>query len=58
MFRNSVRTSQETLSVSAGFEFSERLTVKSTVFWDVTPCNPVEVHRRFGGTVFIFSAEE
>jgi hypothetical protein len=24
------------------------VTVKSTTFWDVTPCNRIEVHRRFG----------
>jgi hypothetical protein len=23
--------------------------MKNTVFWDVTPCSPVEVHQRFGG---------
>jgi hypothetical protein len=21
-----------------------------TIFWDLTPCSPVDVHRRFGGT--------
>jgi hypothetical protein len=26
------------------------LTVNSTVFWDVTPCRPVELSRRFGET--------
>jgi hypothetical protein len=24
-------------------------TMKSTIFWDVTQCDPVEVHQRFGG---------
>jgi hypothetical protein len=24
--------------------------LKSTVFWDITPCNPLNVNRRFGGT--------
>jgi hypothetical protein len=23
---------------------------KGIISWDVTPCNPVEVYRRFGGT--------
>jgi hypothetical protein len=26
------------------------LTKKSTVYWDMTPCHPVEIHRRFGET--------
>jgi hypothetical protein len=25
-------------------------TVISSVFWDVTPCSPVQVHRCFGGS--------
>jgi hypothetical protein len=25
-------------------------TMKSTIFWDVTPSSQVEAHRRFGGT--------
>jgi hypothetical protein len=29
---------------------NQRLSVKSTVFWDVTPFSPAEVHRRFVGT--------
>jgi hypothetical protein len=24
--------------------------MKSTIFWDITPCNPLKVERRFGGT--------
>jgi hypothetical protein len=24
--------------------------LKSTVFWDITPCSPFNVNRRFGGT--------
>jgi hypothetical protein len=24
--------------------------MKSTIVWDLTPCNPLKVHRRFGGT--------
>jgi hypothetical protein len=25
------------------------IVVKSTIFWDITPCNPLRVNRRFGG---------
>jgi hypothetical protein len=24
--------------------------ISSTVFWDITPCNPLKVNGRFGGT--------
>jgi hypothetical protein len=24
---------------------------KSTMFWDITPCSPLKVNRRFGGTL-------
>jgi hypothetical protein len=26
------------------------LSVKSSIFWDITPCNPLKVSRHFGGT--------
>jgi hypothetical protein len=26
------------------------INLKSTVFWDITPCSPLRVNRRFGGT--------
>jgi hypothetical protein len=26
------------------------LYMKSTIFWDITPCSPMKVNRRFGGT--------
>jgi hypothetical protein len=28
--------------------------MKSTIFWDITPCSPSKVNRRFGGTHRIF----
>jgi hypothetical protein len=27
-----------------GFEILAAVTTKSTIFWDVTPCSPAEVH--------------
>jgi hypothetical protein len=27
--------------------------IKITVFWEVKPCNPVDFHRRFGGTYYL-----
>jgi hypothetical protein len=33
--------------------------MKNIVVWKITPCSPIEVHRRFGGTyAFIFGVEE
>jgi hypothetical protein len=26
------------------------LTLQITIFWDITPCSPLKVNRRFGGT--------
>jgi hypothetical protein len=31
--------------------------LKSTLFWDGTPCDCIEVHRRFGGTASILRIE-
>jgi hypothetical protein len=27
--------------------------MENVIFYDVTPCTPVELHRRFGGTHFL-----
>lgn len=34
-----------------GLEVLTVMTANSTVFWDVTPCRPVQVSQRFAGTV-------
>jgi hypothetical protein len=31
-----------------------KLVSKTTVFWDVTPCNSAEVHGIFGGTYCLY----
>jgi hypothetical protein len=33
-----------------GFEVLTAVIMKSTIFWDITPCSPLKVNRRFGGT--------
>jgi hypothetical protein len=35
---------------SVGFEVLTAVVMKSTIFWDITPCIPLSVRRRFGGT--------
>jgi hypothetical protein len=27
--------------------------LESSIFWDITPCNPLKVNRRFGGTCLL-----
>jgi hypothetical protein len=33
-----------------GFEVLTAVVLKSTIFWDITPCSPLRVNQRFGGT--------
>jgi hypothetical protein len=33
----------------AGFEVLTAVVMKSTIFWDITPCSPLKVNQRFGG---------
>jgi hypothetical protein len=30
-----------------GFEVLTAVVMKSTIFWDITPCSPLKVNRRF-----------
>jgi hypothetical protein len=32
------------------------MVMKSSVFWDITPCSPLKVNRRFGETCHVFSS--
>jgi hypothetical protein len=33
-----------------GFEVLTAVVMNSSIFWDITPCSPLKVNRRFGGT--------
>jgi hypothetical protein len=33
-----------------GFAVLTAVVMKSTIFWNITPCSPLRVNRRFGGT--------
>jgi hypothetical protein len=33
-----------------GFEVLTAVVMKISIFWDITPCTPLKVNRRFGGT--------
>jgi hypothetical protein len=46
----SLMISAELLNINMRFEVLTVVNVKILVFWDVTPCSPVVVHRRFGRT--------
>jgi hypothetical protein len=36
--------------ISVGFEVLTAVVMKSIIFWNITPCSPLRVNRRFGGT--------
>jgi hypothetical protein len=40
----------ETGSVFVGFEVLTAVVMKSTIFWDITPCSVLSVYVHFGGT--------
>jgi hypothetical protein len=42
--------SLQTYIFYVGFEVLTAMVVKSTMFWDIAPCSPLSVNRRFGGT--------
>jgi hypothetical protein len=47
------------IQIYFGFEILTTMAMKSTIFSDVTPCDPLKVNRSFGGTcASIFSVEE
>jgi hypothetical protein len=37
-------------TVCLRFEVLTTMVMKNTIFWDITPCSPLEVNRRFGET--------
>jgi hypothetical protein len=37
-------------SYTVRFEDLTAMVIKSTIFWDITPCSLFKVNRRFGGT--------
>jgi hypothetical protein len=42
-----------TNKLKIGVEVLRAVVMKSTIFWDITPCFPSKVNRRFGGTYLI-----
>jgi hypothetical protein len=36
-----------------GFEVLTAVVIKSTIFWDITPCGPLKANWRFGGTYLL-----
>jgi hypothetical protein len=42
------RSTNETL-LYVGFEVLTAVVMENTVLWDITPCSPLKVNRRFGG---------
>jgi hypothetical protein len=40
----------------AGFEVLTAVVMKSSILWDITPCSPLRVNRRFGGEMLLRNA--
>jgi hypothetical protein len=40
--------SRNSLQPDAGFKVLTAVAIKSTIYWDITPCSPLKVNRRFG----------
>jgi hypothetical protein len=40
--------------VNVGFGVLTTMVMKSTIFWDITPCSPLKVNRRFGGKCYLY----
>jgi hypothetical protein len=40
----------EQVTIHVGFEVLTAVIMKSTIFWNITPCIPLSVNRRFGET--------
>jgi hypothetical protein len=40
----------QTSKYCVGFEVLTAVAMQSTIYWDITPCSPLSVNRRFGGT--------
>jgi hypothetical protein len=34
----------------AGFEVLKTVVMESSIFWNITPCSPLKVNRKLGGT--------
>jgi hypothetical protein len=43
----------QTVYKCVGFKVLTAVTTNNTIVWDVTPCNLVEIHRRFKGSYFL-----
>jgi hypothetical protein len=40
--------------ICVGFEVLTTVIMKSAIFWDISPCSPLSVNRRFGGTYCLY----
>jgi hypothetical protein len=40
----------ELITFHVELEILTAVVMKSTIFWDITPCSPLKVNQHFGGT--------
>jgi hypothetical protein len=45
-----VPLTSQVVIILVGFEVLTAVVMKNTIFMDITPCSPLKVNRRFGGT--------
>jgi hypothetical protein len=45
-----INTQPLNVTKDVGFEVLSAVVMKRTIFWDIAPCSPLKVNRRFGGT--------
>jgi hypothetical protein len=49
VIEDNIKTDLKAVDCEEGFDVLTAITVTNTIFWGVTSCSLVEVHRRFGG---------
>jgi hypothetical protein len=48
VLRHSAENKLQVRHTLVGFEILTAVAMRSTIFWDITPCSPLKVNRRFG----------
>jgi hypothetical protein len=49
-----VATHDQTCENNVGFYVLRAAVMKSSIFWDIIPCSPLKINRRFGGTFCLY----
>jgi hypothetical protein len=44
---------EKVTSIHVGFDVLTAVAMKNSILWDIMPCSPLKVNRRFGGTYYL-----